>query len=986
MWDQNNMLNIDRLSPDGCCLMERMAERMSVNSVAKVTHATLLCTLLEVQIDQLPAGDLPAESRKRLEQASMALRHYLRKGVSYGICLETLHELQPKLSASQEVPDPFERGNWNPVTAQALQGLEDGAGVVELALALLDSASGLEPIESASLEAMFDLKALGAVFPGIGKRQLAAFLPDDILNAEAFSERALAAIEQSMAFAAETGHQIVQPLHLLYALIIDREAFASTVLQRSQPGATVSVARQRLKSLLSRGPGTAVALQPMVRRSFSQPLQAALEDAVSRASVLSLGGAGEKPLLSALLGCGDSVMSNAIEKVLELPLQAMVSLARDLPESSEPEVLLPHELCESAELTRQNPKNILGREEIVCEILKVFCRKDCHNAALYGESGVGRTAVAWAVAAALKQKRLPALRNTPVIYLDLESIDEGALKDSMVKAFDFMDENPNRVFVLDHFGRFMRADTDLCRRRLKNNPWWLLAILHSEDREWLSKTKEDGSSFLHFIEVPELKPDVTVKIVESRLDDLAAEYGVRFDKGVAAAAVRMSGDYLISQKFPQKAFSLLTQAASDAAADSMLEGRADKPLISRATLAKQIYRLTGISVETILGTGQDKDFNYILSQGVVGQEIAVRKVADRLDLIQKSLVDRNRPQAIFMFVGLSGTGKTELAKEIAKVYSRSRKLISYAMADFTEKHSISRFIGSPPGYIGYEEGGKLINDMNRDPYSVVLFDEIEKAHPAIWDPFLNLFDEGVITDMKGVTAYGNKAFFVLTSNIGQYEIVRMVREKRPMLEIEEYVTQQVSDAVHAFTREKCFRPEFIGRIIRRGGIVVFNPLSQEAMTGITRHIAQKAEADFLAVHECRLDIGDDVIQHITQSAYEANERALTTGKDKYLGGRRIDTLFDAYVLSKLSRQVRQIAGAQMVRVVMDGKDSVIVPIYQEGDVHALLQARRSELVSRVESRLDRLQAVDYDRLLAAPDAQLARLDALLAEAGILSGV
>jgi ATP-dependent Clp protease ATP-binding subunit ClpA len=359
-----------------------------------------------------------------------------------------------------------------------------------------------------------------------------------------------------------------------------------------------------------------------------------------------------------------------------------------------------------------------------------------------------------------------------------------------------------------------------------------------------------------------------------------------------------------------------------------------------------------------------------------------------MDLIQKGLVDKDKPAAIFLFVGLSGTGKTELAKQIAQVYSNSRKLITFAMADFPEAHSVSGLIGSPAGYVGYEEGGKLIKDLNRDPYSVVLLDEVEKAHPAIWDPFLNLFDEGIITDRRGVTAYGNKAFFVMTSNIGQYQIVDMLKQNSSMEQIVEVVKRELNNAkstLQGAGGQKCFRPEFFGRILPRGGIVVFNPLSLEALEGIARHKINGIIKNHENIFEnSRLEIASEVTSFIAKIAFEKNETAITN-RDAYVGGRNLGELLDYYINKKLSADIRKISKAPLVRIVMDGNDSLLIPIYNQDDADDFMAKKRQDLKDRVSSRFDLLVNVPSEVFDGMSDNKLSALDMLLSEVNVNLG-
>jgi ATP-dependent Clp protease ATP-binding subunit ClpA len=437
---------------------------------------------------------------------------------------------------------------------------------------------------------------------------------------------------------------------------------------------------------------------------------------------------------------------------------------------------------------------------------------------------------------------------------------------------------------------------------------------------------------------------------------------------------------MLAHRFPAKAIELLERTAADVAADAEMTGSPARE-VGRGELARRLAALTGLPEETILGTGADKDYVDLLSRNLVSQEVAVAKVAGRLDLIQKGMVDKHGPAAVFVFAGLSGTGKTELAKQIAQIYSSSRAIIHFAMENFTESHSVSGLIGSAPGLIGYDEGGALINAMNRDPYAVVLLDEVEKAHPAVWDPFLNLFDEGTITDTRGVTASGTKSFFVMTSNIGQYEIADMLAAGAAQEEIEDTVMKLLPSFVHPSARQPCFRPEFVGRIMRRGGVVAFNALSYEALLGIARHLFSKVAHDYGEVHESRLICDDDVLEEIARIIYEENAAVIRAHQPGYIGARRLTMLMDQYVTNKLAAKLRQLAGAALVRVVMDAGHSELVPVYDDADAEALLTERRLAVLARVERRWNAILTAPDDAFADLDEVQLARMDRLLSEVG-----
>lgn len=600
---------------------------------------------------------------------------------------------------------------------------------------------------------------------------------------------------------------------------------------------------------------------------------------------------------------------------------------------------------------------------------------------LHGEPGVGLSSVGDMVARVLRQGSYPSLRGLQVIRFDLSVVEESEYDQAVLRLLRFFEEEPDRIYVLEGFGSYMKKHSAEVTRRLQHSAARLLLAVSETDFTELDKDGEQLRECLSPVALSEPGKGDTLAMLELALPRIQEEYGVQFARGLQAVAYRMANDYLISQRFPKKAVNLLSMTAADTAAEAEMRGK-QNPTVTKEQLAAVMSQKTGLPAETILGTGADKDYVYLLSQNLVGQDAAVSKVAGRLDLIQKGMVDKKAPAAVFVFAGLSGTGKTELAKQIAQIYANSRKLISFSMENFGESHSVSRLIGTPPGYVGYEEGGKLINDLNKDPYSVVLLDEVEKAHPAVWDPFLNLFDEGVITDMRGVTASGSKAFFVLTSNIGQYEIASMLRQGRPMEEIENVVKNKFNTEVHQKSGEKCFRPEFIGRIMRRGGIVVFNALSLEALTGIAGHNFSKTARSWRETHESTLVCDDDVLEMVAKIVYDKNEEAIRRGSG-YFGGRELDSLMNQYIQEKLANQIRQLSGAPLVRVVRDGNDTSIVPVYNEADAQQLMAQKRLALVDKVTRRFDKLTMADPEAFADLSDEKLSKLNAMLSEIDLM---
>jgi len=261
------------------------------------------------------------------------------------------------------------------------------------------------------------------------------------------------------------------------------------------------------------------------------------------------------------------------------------------------------------------------------------------------------------------------------------------------------------------------------------------------------------------------------------------------------------------------------------------------------------------------------------------------------------MTDPTKPASVLLFLGQTGTGKTELAKALARFYSTSKRLKTYTLGNCVEAHSVSTIIGVPPGYVGHDQGGRLVNDLIADPYCVFLLDEADKAHPDVLQPFLNLFDEGWVCDQRGVRAYGNKSIFILTSNVGQRMIADLVQQQKTPQEIAARMKEALSQIRHSKSDRPVFTPEFLARIKR---VIVFNPLDGEAMAGISRKLLAELAQSWEAKRSKRLEVPEALALYIGAQGHRLNEQS---GSKE--GGRIIRKLVSEWVESKLQREASQ---------------------------------------------------------------------------------
>lgn len=980
-------LDTSRLAEDAAALLESAMVHCAENAYAQMTLLALLAPLFYETDGTL---ELSPEGLKQWRKVRRILGHNLNPDASLGQCLQFIGNAALRVKGDC---NPYDRGYWAADAAAAVEAMRDQATLPELVLAILEALDLSQDREVALFRSLLAVKTAAAALAGKAE-PLSLFNQDGTLERQSFSHGGMLLLENA---AVAAGGKELLPLHLLHAMLAESDGYAAQVLRQANSNSDAFSARAKLRALLDSGaakPPEGEKAGGLEKSMFSPPMILLLEGAAESAEEANARHIDEKFLFVQLLQSRDEGTQSLMRNLLQWPVEDLLEIAfrygcNPLYAS------LPLGLCECENLSLRGDGPVLAPcPDVTDRIIQFLYRKDCHNVALYGERGVGKTACAQLLAQALPAADAPQLRVTPVVYLDCDSIAEGQTEAKLPQIFTFMEEHPRPIYVLDNVGPLLEPNHDdrtgkpspalrVCLRRLAKNPYKCVIIL---DREGKKRLEEQAHiKIAHLLEVEEPKEETVKGMLAARLPQIAREFSVQFEPNLEPYALRLAANYIMSRRFPQKVIALLESAAAEACARVALKG-GDTPNVGRKDLAVQIAAETGLPVETILGTGQDKDYVYLLSRSLMGQEHAVNKVAARMDLIQKGRVNKKLPAAIFFFAGLSGTGKTELAKQVASLYSSSRTLITYEMSTMSEAHSVSALVGSPPGYAGYEEGGKLINDLNKDPYSVLLFDEVEKAHPALFDPLMPLLDEGVITDKRGVKAFSNKAFIVLTSNIGQYEIAKMLREGRCVEEIEEAVTRMIVEHRSDITGKVLFRPEILNRIERSGGIIIFNALSLEALEGITRHMANRTIAEEMEIHGYKLEIDDEVIATIAKSAYDENDAALRQN-NLYKGGRNIDGLFNRMVQEKLSRaNLAQLASARLVRIVMDGSKTALVPITDETEVDRLVQKRRQLALGRVEERLNRICTVESGALEALSDERLAKLDVLLAEAGIMTGV
>jgi ATP-dependent Clp protease ATP-binding subunit ClpB len=334
-----------------------------------------------------------------------------------------------------------------------------------------------------------------------------------------------------------------------------------------------------------------------------------------------------------------------------------------------------------------------------------------------------------------------------------------------------------------------------------------------------------------------------------------------------------------------------------------------KEEVDAEDIAENIAKATGIPVSKMMQSEREKllHLENELHQRVIGQDEAITAVSDAIRRSRAGLQDPKKPIGSFIFLGTTGVGKTELAKALANyLFDDDSMMTRIDMSEYQEKHSVSRLVGAPPGYVGYDEGGQLTEAVRRKPYSVVLLDEIEKAHPDVWNILLQVLDDGHLTDNKGRTVNFKNTIIIMTSNIGSH-LIQDAFEGVNDKNVEEK-TEQSRTEVMALLKQT-IRPEFLNRVDE---IIMFSPLLQKQMASIVK-IQLNNLKKLVAENGMQIEFSDYLIDYLSDQGF-----------DMQLGARPLKRLIQKLVVNELSKKILSGEIDKSKKVLIDIFDGIIV--------------------------------------------------------------
>jgi len=564
---------------------------------------------------------------------------------------------------------------------------------------------------------------------------------------------------------------------------------------------------------------------------------------------------------------------------------------------------------------------VIGRREEIRRLGQVLLQQRRNNAILVGEPGVGKTCVVEGLAQRLAGEKVSEeFRGRRIVDISLVALVAGTkyrgeFEERLQGVLAEAAGNPEIILFIDEIHLMVGAGAaegsmdaaNIMKPALARGE--ICCIGATTTREYRQYIEKDSALERRFqvIWVEEPTRVETLEILRGLQPSFEEHHHASIDEAALAAAVDLSMRYNQDQRLPDKAIDLVDEACARTRLQTF-SNLAPAARIGRPEIARVVASRYRIPLDTITEDEGARlaQLEALLRRRVKGQDEAIATVSEVVRMARAGLKPPNRPQGVFLFVGPTGTGKTELAKSLAEtLFGAEDRLVRLDMSEYAERHTVSKLIGAPPGYVGYEEEGVLSAAVRSHPYAVVLLDEIEKAHPDIHKLFLQVFDDGRLTDSHGRRVSFTETLLIMTSNLGTglpevHPLGFGAREDRDAAQSREHNQERVLQAVR-----ETLTPEFLNRIHR---ILCFNLLTPEAVREIIDKILDALRAQ-LAPRNITFELDD--------SAYAV---LMAQGYDETYGARAMERTVSRLLAEPLSRQIitDEIANGTRVRVYGDG--------------------------------------------------------------------
>ncbi|MCX7787153.1 MAG: ATP-dependent Clp protease ATP-binding subunit ClpA [Spirochaetes bacterium] len=513
---------------------------------------------------------------------------------------------------------------------------------------------------------------------------------------------------------------------------------------------------------------------------------------------------------------------------------------------------------------------LIGRDDILERTIQVLVRRLKNNPILVGEPGVGKTAITEGLASRIVEGKVPdILKGYRIFALDMGAMIAGTryrgdFEERMKAVISRLQQEEKVILFIDEIHTIVGAGavsggamdaSNLLKPALQSGTLRCIgSTTYEEYRKFFEKDRALARRFQK-IEVPEPSIDDTVKILEGLQEKYETHHSVKYTKEALRAAVELSAKLINDRFLPDKAIDVMDEAGAWMRMNTYREGQETViPEVTEADIEKVVAKIAKVPERSVSYSERDRLKSLLpeLKKRIFGQDEALVAVTEAVKRSRAGFRNPNKPIASFLFVGPTGVGKTELARSLADILGIT--LIRFDMSEYQERHTVSRLIGSPPGYVGYEEGGLLSEAIRKTPHAVLLLDEIEKAHQDIFNVLLQIMDYATLTDNSGKKADFRNVILIMTSNAGARDI------GKPLIGFGERIMNEtvVSDAV-----EKTFSPEFRNRLDK---VVVFRGLDRP----VVREIVWKELKIFqeqLAEKNIQLKVEEEVVDYLLDLGY-----------------------------------------------------------------------------------------------------------------------
>ena len=533
---------------------------------------------------------------------------------------------------------------------------------------------------------------------------------------------------------------------------------------------------------------------------------------------------------------------------------------------------------------------LIGRTKEIERVVQILARRSKNNPLLVGESGVGKTAIAEGLAKLITENKVPELIKDSVIY----SLDMGALLAGTKYRGDFeerlkavltaLEEDATAILFIDEIhtiigagatsGGVMDASNLLKPALAKRGLQFLGSTTYKEFRGIFEKDRALSRRFQK-VEVTEPSIEETFDILKGLKDRFEEHHNIRYTDGSLRAASSLASKHINDRYLPDKAIDVVDEAG---ARQNLLPSSKRKKTINELDIEKIVASIARIPEKTV-STSDKKSLEKLeenLKRVIFGQDEAVEKLSSAIKLARAGLRVDEKPVGSFLFSGPTGVGKTEVSKQLAQIMGI--EFVRFDMSEYMERHTVSRLIGAPPGYVGYDQGGLLTESVNKHPHSVILLDEIEKAHPEVFNILLQVMDHGTLTDNNGRKADFRNTIVIMTTNTGAQDMSRASMGFQSQ--------DHSSDATEMI--KKTFSPEFRNRL---DGIIQFNPLPTEVIRTVVDKFLVELQVQ-LDVQKVQLEVSED-----------ARDWLLENGYDKNMGARPMQRLIQDTIKTVLAEEI-----------------------------------------------------------------------------------